>query len=302
MLTSLRRILRYGFRNFFGDREIAAATVFVLFLSVSLVGLLFLSKDISKVLLGTIQDKVDISVYFKQDVTEDEVLDFRKKVIAIPEVKEADYVSQDQALQDFVAKHQNDPTILESVQAVGVNPFLASLNIKANDPNQYSQLSSFLENPQLQGIIQKVDYFERKTVIDKVAAITSTAGKLGLLLFGVSIVLATLVSFNTIRLSIYDQKEEIKIQRLVGAPNWYIRGPFMVQAAIGGIVAVMLAVLLFSIAVWFLAPKLTTYIPELDLTNLFRVNFLEMVAIQLVVGIGLAIFSSTVAIRRYLQV
>jgi cell division transport system permease protein len=249
-----------------------------------------------------LQEKVDISVYFKYEITEEEVLDFRRKVVAIPEVKEVDYVSQEQALQDFIARHQNDTTLIESVQEVGINPFLASLNIRAWEPSQYGRVSEFLQNPQLEGLIEKVDYFERKAVIDKISAFTAGAGRFGILLFAVSIILAILVTFNTIRLSIYDQKEEVKIQRLVGAPNWYIRGPFIVQAALAGIVAAVITIFVFSIGFWILAPKVNSYIPELDLFALFRANLVQLIVIEVVVGMALGIFSSTIAIRKYLKV
>ncbi len=302
MFTLIKRIFRSGWQSFSRDREITVVTLFILFLAISLVTSLFLFKDISQLLISSIQEKVDISVYFKEGIPEEDVLSVKKEIAKIPEVKEIEYISQEQALQSFVERHKDDFTLMESVREVGINPFLASLNIRAWDTNQYGRVSSLLGGSEFGNIIEKVDFYERKSVIEKISSLTSAVSRFGIVFSIILIIVAILVTFNTIRLSIYHLKQEIKVQKLVGASNLYIRGPFLVQGAISGFLASLICLLVFTILTWFLSPRLVSFFPELRLFSLFVNNFWNIFLLQLVTGIGLGVFSSTIAIRKHLKV
>lgn len=302
MFTALKRIFRSGWQSFSRDGEIALASIFILFLAISLVTSLFLFKDMSQFLISSIQEKIDISVYFKEEIAEKEILDIKKEIAKFPEVKEIEYISQGQALESFVERHEEEPVLIESVEEVGRNPFLASLNIKAWEPNQYGAVSNFLEKADFKSLIEKVDYHERKSVIERISSLSSVATRTGIFISIVLIIVAVLVAFNTIRLSIYNSKEEIKIQRLVGASSWSIRGPFLVQGAISGILATLICFSIFSLACWLLSPKIEVIFPGFSLFELFVGNFQVLLLIQSVVGIGLGMTSSTIAIRKYLKV
>ncbi|MCP6718965.1 MAG: permease-like cell division protein FtsX [Patescibacteria group bacterium] len=302
MFILIKRIFRSGWQNFLRDKEVAIATVFILFLAISLVTSIFLFKDISQFLTLTIQEKVDISVYLKEGIVEKDILEIKKEISKIPEVKEIEYISQEQALKDFVERHKRNPVLIESVQEVGINPLLASLNIKAWEVNQYVKVSDFLESSNFGDLIEKVDYYERKSLIDKISSFTSSVTSFGIFLSVILIMVAVLITFNTIRLSIYNLKEEIKVQRLVGASNWYIRGPFLVQGAISGVFASLISFFLLALTSWFLSPKIAVFFPELNFFGLFIGNFWALFLLQLITGIGLGAISSTIAIRKYLKV
>lgn len=302
MFTLIKRVFRSGWQSFSRDGETTMATIFILFLAISLVTSLFLFRDVSQFVISSIQEKVDISIYFKEGIAEQTVLGVQREIAQISEVKEIEYVSQDQALQDFVERHKEDFILMESVREVGVNPFLASLNIRAWEANQYGAVSDFLEEANFGPIIEKIDFYERKAVIDKVSSFTSAIGNFGIILSVILIIVAILVTFNTIRLSIYNSRKEIKIQRLVGASNLYIRGPFLVQGAISGILASLICFLIFTVILWFLSPKISSFFPELNLFTLFKLNFWSIITLQLTTGIGAGMVSSVIAIRKYLKV
>ncbi len=302
MFISLKRIFRSGWHSFSGDKEILVATMFVLFLAISLVSTLFLFKDASQVLISIIQEKIDISVYFIENASEEDILNMGEKIAKFPEVEKIEYVSSEKALENFIEEHKEEPALLDSIDEIGQNPFLASLNIKAWDPSQYGKVSSFVEKSNFGNIIEKVDYHEREPVIKIISSLSSNITKFGISFSIILLIVAVLVTFNTIRLSIYNSKEEIKIQRLVGAANWYIRGPFLVQGIVSGILATLISILVLSVTYWFLSPKLAVFSSDLNLFALFIGNFWAIVLIQFTTGIGLGIISSTIAIRKYLKV
>jgi len=114
--------------------------------------------------------------------------------------------------------------------------------------------------------------------------------------------IAVLVAFNTIRLAIYTMREEIGIMRLVGATQWFIRGPFLVSGMMYGFLASALTTLIFFPLTWLTAPKLSVLIPDFDLFRYFVANFMEFFAVMFVCGVALGVLSSFIAIRRYLRI
>jgi len=302
MFTLIKRIFYSGWKSFFRDKETVVATIFVLFLAVMLVSSLFLFKDISQLMVSIIQEKIDISVYFKEQVTEKDILSIKEEISQFPEVKDIEYVSPEQALQNFVIRHEQEPVLIESIEELGRNPFLASLNIEAWEPSQYGKVFGFLENSDFESFIEKIDYYQRKSVIERISSLSSVIINIFIFLSVVLIIMAIAVTFNTIRLSIYNSSKEIKVQRLVGASNWFIQGPFLVQGAICGVLAGFISLLVFSAVCLFLSPRISSFFFGLNLFELFVENFRSLLLIQFATGIGLGIISSSVAIRKYLEV
>jgi len=302
MVTLIKRIFKSGWLSFSRDGGLAAATCLIMLIPILLITSLFLLKDVGQFLISTIQEKADISVYFKEGAPEEDILKVKEEVSEIPEVKSVKYVSKEEALESFVQRHKDDPVLMESLEEVGGNPFLAALNIRSFEASQYQAVANFFETGISENLIEKIDYYQRKSVIDRIFALTSGMGKTGISLSIVLAIVAILVAFNTIRLAILNQKEEIKIQRLVGASNWFIRGPFLVQGAISGIFATIICLLIFTLICWFLSPKIEILFSGLNIWKYFTSNFFTIILLQLVTGIGLGVISSTIAIRKYLKV
>jgi cell division transport system permease protein len=302
MFINLGRIFKLGWQDFSRDGGITAATCFIMVMAILLASFLFLSKDVSQFLISSIQEKADISVYFKNSTLEEEILNLEKELTKIPEVKSIKYVSKEEALEEFIKRHKDNPVLIESLEEVGGNPFLAVLNIKAFEASQYQAVVNFLEGPGFENLIEKVDYYQRKPIIERIFSLTVGIKKAGWIISVVLAIIAVLVTFNTIRLAILNQKEEIKIQRLVGASNWFIRGPFLVQGMISGFFAALISLLIFSFICWFISPKIEFLFSDLNIWKFFTGNFFTIILIQLSTGILLGIISSTIAIRRYLKV
>lgn len=302
MFSSIKRIIKSGWINFRRQTGASLATCFIMVLTISLITSLFIFQKTSQFLISSLEEKIDISVYFKEYSEEEDILRVKDKLSGIPEVKEIKYISKEEALEKFTQRHKEDKILIESLREIGLNPFVASLSIKAFNASQYGQISQILENSNFQDIIDKVDYYERKTVIERIFSITSNLNRAGIFFSLILGLIAILVTFNTIRLTIYNSREEIKIMRLVGASNWFIRGPFLVQGALAGIFAVLITLLILAPSFYFLSPKIEILFPGLNIYSYFSNNFLIILSIQFIFGIGMGIIPSLVAIRKYLEV
>ena len=302
MSITLGRIVKSGWKNFKRNRGLSFVVIFIMVLVISLATSLFLLQETFQFLVNTLQERVNMYVYFNEELTNQDILEIQDEIARLPEIKEIEYVSKEQALQKFSQRHKEDQAIIESLEELGTNPLLASLNIRAWEPDQYAAISSFLNNSSFKGLIAKIDYQQKKPVIQKLFSITSGINKTSIIISIILAVIVILVAFNTIRLAIYNSKQEIETMRLVGASNWFIRGPFFVQGAIAGFFAALITLLIFTIILLLLSPKIEMIIPGLGLSGYFFGNLGIIFLLQLLTGMGLGILSSWLATRKYLRV
>jgi cell division transport system permease protein len=298
MITSLKRVTRAGWLAMKRQGALSLATVFIMVMTISLVTSLFLFQKITRFSVAQLQEKVDISVYFKQDSPEQDILNIKDEVAKIPEVKSVEYVSDTEAKQSLLDRH---PDLAGSLAETDELLNLASLNIKAAKADQYDAIVSFLQNASFKDSIEQIDYADRKPVIDRIFSLASGINHAGIALSLVLAAVAFLVAFNQVKLAIYNSCEELFIQRLVGASDWFIRGPFLVQGVIAGFFATLIALLIFVPLVVFLGPRMEFFFPGLHLVTFFSNNFFLVILIQLATGIGLGIVSSLIAMRKYLE-
>lgn len=302
MFTSLNRVIKSGFVSFWRSIWLSLATIFVLVLMLfTLSGLVLLVRS-ADYLLGTLQDKVDISVYFHVPTEESRILRIKEQLALLPEVKDVEYISREEALRRFREKHKENDVIIQSLDELGENPLEASLNIRAHEASQFDAIAAFLEKDAYKPFIDKVNYSQNREAIQKLAALATAARKGGMIVVGVLSLIALLVSFNTIRMAIYAMREEIGVMRLVGASNWFIRGPFLIAGVLYGVIASAI-----TLGVWW--PILNQYSPVFDrvLPGLhlfaFYTTYLWLFAGgMLLLSVVLCMLSSAIAIGRYLKV
>ncbi|MBI3638319.1 ABC transporter permease [Candidatus Wolfebacteria bacterium] len=302
MFTALSRIFKYGFLGFWRNGWLSTATISILVIALIVFEGVIIFRVITKTALDSLQDKIDISVYFKSSVPEDEIIKIQRSLETLNEVKKVEYISKDQALLTFKEKHKDDEEISQSLDELQGNPLLASLNIKAYDPKKYVVISNYLDGADFKDEFQKVTYAQNAIVIEKLNKIIDTAEKGGFVLIVFLALIGVLVTFNTIRLAIYSSRDEIGIMRLVGASNFFTRSPYMVEGIFLGIAAAILSVIIFAPIMYFSSPYVNIFIPEMNLWSYFLSNLFIILLYQLLLGVGLGVFSSYIAVRKYLRV
>ena len=302
MFILIKRIIRFGWKNFCRNSGLSISVLFIMIVTTSLITSLFLLRGMTNFIISDLQKRADISVYFNLDVPEEEILKIKSEIIQFPGVKDVEYISRRKALEEFKKRHEHNPIIMTALEVINVNPLPASLNIRAAGVIEYAVIANFLEAPPFVNLIYKIDYLDRKHMIEQIFNITAIINWVIIILSLILCLITILIFLNTIRLSIYAQREEIKIQKLVGASNWFIRGPFIVQGLITGFFSVLISFLLFSFICFFLGPKIEVILPGFDLFYYFTANFFIIILIQLTTGVSLGIISSIIALRRYLKI
>ena len=253
--------------------------------------------------INTIKNTVDISVYFKNGLAEDQIQNIKKDLQSDPRLKPIVYVSAEQALLEFKEKHKNDPLIAASLNELNENPLPATFNIKANNLGDYPAIAQTLQSQKYQAAIAKVNFEDNRSVIDRLNRILNLIIKVGSSLFVIFSLIAILVMFNTITLTIYNRREEVEIMRLVGATNWYISGPFLMEALLYSIFATVITAIILAPVFAVFLPRIALFVnPQLQVFNFNVLNYWFLLAFLLLISVILAVVSTLLAIRKYIKI
>jgi cell division transport system permease protein len=300
-LLKLWRTFREGLSNFLRNGWLSLATVSVLTVSLYIMGVTVLVGIGSGSALKNIQEKINISVYFNPEVNEARILEIKGKLAGYREIKSIDYVSKNQALDEFLRSGNNDPSITQALEEIGDNPLLASLVIKAQSPEQYDIIAKAIDQSNFREEISRINYEKNKEAIVRLNNFIHMVEKVGFILGTIFIFVAILVTFNTIRITMYSHRQEFEVMRLVGASNMYVRMPYVFEGIFYGIASALSVLLLLFITFQFVAPAVQGVISRSSLISFYFQYFSFMAFFLFFSGIMLGVISSFIAIRRYLK-
>ncbi|MDP3880858.1 MAG: permease-like cell division protein FtsX [bacterium] len=300
-MTGIVRVLRYGVQYFWRHAWLSVATIVVMVLALVMFLGLIMFGVITDQAVASLQEKIDIAVYFKTNTAEEDIFQIEQSLSALPEVKELEYISRDEALERFRERHADDATLTQAIDELQENPLLASINIQANSPTEYPVIAAYLENPEFNPFIERVTFAQNQLAIERLNKIIDTMNSAGFVITLFIALAASLVAFNTIRLAIYSNRNEIEIMRLVGGSNSFIKGPYLVSGMLYGFFGAVLATLLAAPAVGFVSPYFRIFIPETNIEGYFYSNLFNLFSVLLIIGLVLGLTSSWIAIRRYLK-
>lgn len=303
ILLKLWRTLASGGRGFLRNAWLSTAGTIVMTLTLMIVLLTFVANSVLNTAIVSVTDKIDISVYLKDDISQDQLDKFMGDLQAQPNVKSVKYVSKEQALEQFREQHKSDPDYLKGINEVGTAAVTATLKIQAEDPTELDSITKYLAKPEIKALQYTTvnSSSERKTTIDRIVSV-ARALRIGGMLAGVLFAgISILVIFNTIRMAIFNRQEEIEIMQLVGANNWYIRGPFIVEASIYGFVAGIISSILGFIIIGHQLPRLNQFTDVASTVSYYDQNIAWISLGLIAIGILLGSFSSLLAMRRYLK-
>lgn len=308
---SFFRVIKAGFVNFWRNIWLSAAATMVMVITLIIFSVLILLFGVTKYSVASIRDRVDISVYFKTGVAESLINDFKTDLQRNPKVSSVTYTSAANALESFKAKHAKDSLILDSLAELTDNPLPATLQIKAANLDDYADIAASLQGGTYKDSISKVNFEDNRLLIERLGKVLRFIVTSGIALVVIFSIIAVLVIFNTITLTIYNRREEVEIMRLVGATNWYIRGPFLIESLLYSVVASAITAGLLALLFTKIEPAITVLVNgstnsqgggliALAPATVFNLPLLSLAL--LVVALILSFVSSTLAIRKYLRV
>ena len=303
--VNVKRVARYGFIGFVRNGFVSLAAVLIMTITLFVVAALIIGGAALSATLKQLTEKVDVTVYFTTGANEEQIMEVKQSLEALPEVAVVTYMSREEALELFRERHRGDQLTLQALDELGENPLGASLEIRAKEPSQYESIAASLKAQQESGgarsAIDKINFYQNKTAIDRLTNIIENSRRLGVavaLVFGAA---TLLIAFNTIRLAIYTARDEIGVMNLVGAGHWYVRGPFMIAGVLYGLVSGIVVLLLLYPATLWMGPGSERFFGSFNVFSYFISSFPLIFLVVMGSGIGLGALSSYLAVRRYLR-
>ncbi|MEX1995148.1 MAG: permease-like cell division protein FtsX [Candidatus Saccharimonadales bacterium] len=305
-LVATERIFKNGVINFGRNVWLAIAAIAMMGITLTILLFAVVANATFTHTIDEITSRIDVSVYLKDEVTEPQKDQLVSQLKNIDNVKSVEYLSKDQALKNYREQNADNPELLAAISETD-NPLPASLSLKPKDPNKLGDIKAFLDKPDIAALQSDPTSYsgDRKAAIDNITRAThffQQAGIAGIIAF---MAISILIIFNTIRMAIFNRRDELIIMRLLGASTWYIRGPFVVETMLYGALAAMIS--LAICAALFAVSSSTLQASSLGLLDIsyanryFTEHLGQILTLQIAIGILIGAASSAIATRRYLK-
>jgi len=306
-IITLFRIIHTGTVNFIRNVSLAIAAIAVMVVTLTIVLFSLITNATFSNTIGQITSKIDVSVFLKDSVTDAQAQTFATNIRKQPNVSKVIYLNKQQALQTYINENQGNQDLITAASETG-NPIPATIEVFPSNLNDINTIKNYLVEPgndalQISGSPSYNG--NKKVAIDNITHATDVLRKIGIITIAVFAVICALIIFNTIQMAIFNRREEITIMRLLGASTGYIRGPFIVESIIYGVLSGIVSVLIINSA--FLAASGALQASSLGLLDInyanqfFDSHFWELLTLQVAIGIIIGTVSSVIATRRYLK-
>ncbi len=303
-MITLWRIFKTGFRNIFRNAWLSTAATAIMVVTLLVVTFFGFSAIFVRNQLAEVKSKIDLSLFISDDATQDNIKALQARLIAHPEVKSVEYVSKDDALKRLASSSSDGQKLAESAKEIG-NPLPASFEVKVKNLDAIKATNVALKKLDEDKIVTESSLDKndqnRQGIVENIINISNGVAKVGAVVSVLFLIIALLVIFNTIRMAIFTRREEIEIMRLVGATNWFIRGPFIVEGSLYGVFGGTVALLLLIPISRAVGPFITQRLNAGAAIDYFTSHFGIAVLATYGLGIMIGAISSWFAISRYLR-
>lgn len=301
------RIVKYGISSFMRNAWLSVAATAVMTITLLIIFSSFVAGSVLNTTVGEIKDKVDMSIYLKKGVSQENIEKIRVSLSNLKTVKEVNFIDAQKARENFAAKNAEIEGISEAL-GESSDEFFGTFNVKLVDISETEELKKHVEGTDfikdnLNANHPPTYASSRKEIIDNISNTANFAQKIGILAASIFTVISGLIIFNTIRMAIFNRREEIYMMKLIGANKNFISGPFLIESVVCGILASILASSLGYAMISVAQPKLENYgVVVSDQFAQLGFYFMIVLPILMVIGSVIGVLSSFFATRKYLKI
>ncbi|KKQ28048.1 MAG: Cell division protein [Candidatus Magasanikbacteria bacterium GW2011_GWC2_37_14] len=302
-MLALIRIIKFAFQDIGRNLGLSFMTILILVLMLLSVNTLIIINVLTSQAITSVKGQIDVSVFFQPDATDKNIKEITSYLNAFPEVIEITFLTKEQVLENFKNLHKNNADIMSSLDELGENPLGATLIVKTREPEDYTKIVQALSLPEYENLIETKTFADSEVAIQKIEKITKQVEKFTAGVSALFAIIAFLIIFNTIRVAIYTQRIEISIKKLVGASNWFVRGPYLIESTIFALLAIIFTSAFVGLALKLIDPYLMiVFGGQPVLTNYYLSHIILLTSAQFLGVWLLTMFSSLLAMRRHLRV
>ena len=302
-MITLWRMFKTGFRNLFRNAWLSIAATAIMVVTLVIVAFFAFSALFLQNQLAAVREKIDLTVFLRDEATPDQVKQLQANIQTFDNVAEVRYVSKTDALERLRTSSKDGEQLAKTATEIG-NPLPASLEVRTETLENLDSLNSQIKADSGAIIVASTsndDSDVRRKVVDRIVSISSGVSKVGTVISVAFLLISLMIIFNTIRMAIFTRREEIEIMKLVGATNWYIRGPFLIEGAMYGIIGATIAMAITLPLINVARPLFTSYFNASDVVTFVTDRIFLVTIAMYTLGIVIGTLSSFLAISRHLK-
>lgn len=305
-MTSILRVFKFAVQGFFRNFWLSVVTVTMMLMAMLAVTLLIGVDYIKQATLEGVENKIDITVSTKPGTTRDSLNVLVDDLDKMPEVARTIVVTPEENRQKFEEENSGEK-IQETLELFGEdeNPFTFSLTVTATDLQNYAKILELIEQEKYESLVEDSIYKDHNKFINQVNDIAKGVNKYSWYVIGIFALISIIVIFNTIRMSIYTRRDEIMIMKLVGAGNWFVRAPFILEGIFYALISSIILIVIIYPIINIIQPSLALYFRDdyaFNLVKYFQDNFIIIFGSQFLATVLINSIATSVAIRKYLKV
>lgn len=303
-MRTIGRVIKFTFQSFWRNLWLSLITLTIFVLTLMTVNAVLLVNVVTNSAIRAVENEIQVAVYFVPGTSDTVQKSVRGYLLGLSQVKTVDVIPAAEALENFKEHNANDATVMAALEEVGGNPFGDALLIAAHSPEDFTFILEAVRSPEYTEFIKETDYTDYQEIIIKLSAFADRLRITGLILSAFFALISVLIIFNSIRIAIYVHRDEIAIMKLVGAHDWFVRAPFLLEAVLLSLLAtgIMAGIVLASSKA--LDNPLMQYFGQanLSLWDYFTGNALVIFGGEFLALMMLSIFTTMFAMRKHLRV
>lgn len=304
-ILTLSRVARYGLRNFTRNAWLTIAATAVMVITLLIIFVTVVASSVLGEAITSQKQKIDLSLYIKANASEDVLRTLAGKLRVQPNVTE---VSISTSENEYKKASKDNVEGWSLVVDEGIKPAIpAVIHVKLADMSKRKAIEKFISgDPQFKqwvdsSVANSQDVEARQQTINKLSSLMDVASRVGIVAGGFFVVISVLIIFNTIRMTIFSRRDEISMMKSIGADSYFIRGPFLIEAELYGVIAAIIAMVVGYLLSTKLLPSLGGYI-EVKQTKSFILHWWWLILLGMITtGFVIGDLSARLALRKYLK-
>jgi len=308
MLVNFVRVFKFAFQDFVRNIWFSIVNITILVLALLAINFLIIFNLFTNNVVHVIKDKIDVSVYFKPETSIEQIEGLKQKISSSNYINSVVYVSSEEALENFKLNHKQDEDLLSAIEELKKDNstiFSPSLKIKAKDISMYENILKELKESQYADMfeIDEAEFQDYTVMTQRLNNISEKIRFVAYMISAIFMLIAFMMVFNTIKISIYTRKDEISIMKLVGATENFIKAPFILNIIFYNITALILIIVIVYVGLTFLQPLVDRLFAgyTVNMISYFNSNFVLIFIGQLLISCIFSTISALVSIKRYLK-
>jgi len=299
-LQATFRLIKLGFTNFFRNLWLNLVATFVMSLTLMTITTLLITALFANNEIKNIENRIDLEIFLNDKVSAESIDMLKTAISNTVDVKEIEFIDKNKAVERYKELYGDNDTLINYIEQE--NPLKESLVVKTNKPDDLEKVNSLINSTEFQDIVFNSSYSRNRGIIVRLIGIIDFIEKSGIVIGLLFIVIAVSVVFSTVRIAIYSRKDEIEIMKLVGATDWFVHAPFLIESALYGIFAAILSTLFVAGIFYYITIAASSYLgASADLWYEYFMRYVVfMVIFQILLGLSISVSSAFVAIRRHL--